>query len=110
MRCWWQKFAHPLHSRVGLHTRGPREEEKDHLLQIDAANHKERTECGTLDIWDSRAVLLHVQAVIYTCKQMELDVNFSRAQEAVTTEELNLDVAKEAYVQVRTSEKKVKGK
>ena len=59
-----------------------------------------------MDIWDSRAVLLHVRAAIYACKQMELDVNFSRAQEAVTTEELNLDVTKEAYVQVRTSKKK----
>ena len=52
--------------------------------------------------------LLHVRAVIYACKQMELEVNFSssRAQEAVATEELNLDVAKEAYVQVCTSKKK----
>ena len=50
--------------------------------------------------------LLHVRAAIHACKQMELDVNFSRAQEAVSTEELNLDFAKETYAQVRTSEKK----
>ena len=49
--------------------------------------------------------LLHVQAAIYTCKQMELDIYFSRAQEAVTTEELSLDVAKETDVQVCTSKK-----
>ena len=54
--------------------------------------------------------LLHVRAAIYACKQMELDVIFSRAQESVTTEELNLDVTKEAYVQVCTSEKKGEGK
>jgi hypothetical protein len=50
--------------------------------------------------------LLHIRAAIHACKQMELDVNFSRAQEAVSTEELNLDFAKEAYAQVRTSKKK----
>ena len=33
-------------------------------------------------------------------------MNFSRAQEAVATEELNLDVAKEAYAQVHSSKKK----
>ena len=54
--------------------------------------------------------LLHVRAAIYAFKQMELDMNFSSAQEAVATEELNLDVTKEAYVQVCTSKKKDKGK
>ena len=54
--------------------------------------------------------LLHVHAAIHACKQMELDVNFSRAQEAVSTKELHLEVAKEEYAQVRTSErKKAKG-
>ena len=50
--------------------------------------------------------LLHVRAVIHACKQMELDMNFSSAQEAVATEELNLDITKEAYMQVHSSEKK----
>ena len=50
--------------------------------------------------------LLHVRTAIHACKQMELDVNFSRAQEAMSTKELHLEVAKEEYVQVCTSEKK----
>jgi hypothetical protein len=50
--------------------------------------------------------LLHVRAAIHACKQMELDVNFSRAQEVVATEELHLEVAKGEYAQVRSSEKK----
>ena len=50
--------------------------------------------------------LLHVRAAIHACKQMELDANFTRAQEAVSTAELNLEIAKESYATVRSSEKK----
>ncbi len=37
---------------------------------------------------------------------MELDANFSKAQGAVTNAECDLETAKEAYAQVRSSEKK----
>ena len=59
--------------------------------------------------WTSRTpeqFLLHVRVAIHACKQMELDVNFSRAQEAMSTKELHLEVSKEEYVQVCTSKKK----
>ena len=41
--------------------------------------------------------VLHVRSVIHTCKQMELNVNFSRAKEALATAMLNLEIAKEEY-------------
>ena len=50
--------------------------------------------------------LLHVHAAIHACKQIELDVNFTRAQDAVTTAELNLEMAKESYAMVCNSKKK----
>ena len=50
--------------------------------------------------------LWHVRAAIHACKQMELDANFIRAQDAVTTAELNLEMAKESYAMVCNSEKK----
>ena len=50
--------------------------------------------------------LLHVRAAIHTCKQMELDANFTRTQDAVTTAELNLEMAKESYATVCNSKKK----
>ena len=59
--------------------------------------------------WTSRTpeqFLLHVCTAIYTCKQMELDANFARAQDAVTTAELNLEMTRESYVMVCNSEKK----
>ena len=37
---------------------------------------------------------------------MELDVNLSKAQEAVTNTECDLEIAKETYAQVHSSEKK----
>jgi hypothetical protein len=58
--------------------------------------------------WTSRTpehFLLHVQVAIHACKQMELDVNFSKAQGAVTNEECDLKIAKEANAQVCSSEK-----
>ena len=59
-----------------------------------------------MDIQDTGAVLLHVHAVIHVCKQMELDMNLSKAQEAVTNAECDLKIAKETYAQVHSSEKK----
>jgi hypothetical protein len=37
---------------------------------------------------------------------MELDVNFTRAQEAISTAESNLEIAKESYAMVCNSKKK----
>lgn len=48
-------------------------------------------------------ILLHVRAAIHACKQMKLDANFTRAQEAVMTAELNLEIAKESYATVCSS-------
>ena len=59
--------------------------------------------------WISRTpkqFLLHVRAVIHACKQVELDVNFFKAQGAVTNAECDLEIAKEAYAQVHSSKKK----
>jgi hypothetical protein len=59
--------------------------------------------------WTSRTLeqfLLHVRAAIHACKQMELNVNLSKAQEAVTNAECDLEIAKETYAQVHCSEKK----
>ena len=50
-----------------------------------------------------------MRTTIHTCKQMELDANFTRAQDAVTTAELNLEMAKESYATVHNSKKKAKG-
>jgi len=50
--------------------------------------------------------ILHVHSAIHTCKQMEHDVKFSRAEEAVATAMLNLDILKDEYAQVCNSEKK----
>ena len=47
-----------------------------------------------------------VQAAIHACKQMELDMNFSKAQGAVTNAECDLEIAKEAYTQVCSFKKK----
>ena len=43
---------------------------------------------------------------MHSCKQMELDLNLSKAQEAVTNAECDLEIAKETYAQVHCSEKK----
>jgi hypothetical protein len=54
--------------------------------------------------------ILHVRSAIHTCKQMEHDVKFSRAEEAVTNAILDLEIKKEEYAQVHSSErKKTKG-
>ena len=50
--------------------------------------------------------ILYVRSAIHTCKQMEHDVKFSSAKEAVATSLLDLEIEKEEYAQVRSSEKK----
>ena len=52
--------------------------------------------------------ILHVHSAIHACKQMEHDVKFSRAEEAVATAMLNLEIMKEENAQVCNSEKKCK--
>jgi hypothetical protein len=54
--------------------------------------------------------ILHVRSAIHACKQMEDDVKFSSAKEAVATAQLDLEFKKEEHAQVRSSEeKKTKG-
>ena len=50
--------------------------------------------------------VLHVRAAIHACKQMEHDVKCQEAEEAVETAVMELDIKKEEYVKVRTSERK----
>ena len=50
--------------------------------------------------------VLHVQSTIHECKQMEQDVNFSKAKEAVANAILDLEIKKDEYVQVHSTEKK----
>ena len=42
----------------------------------------------------------------FSCKQIEHDVNFSKAKEAVSTVTLDLEIRKEEYAQVCSTEKK----
>jgi hypothetical protein len=50
--------------------------------------------------------ILHVRAAIHACKQMEHDVKYQNAEEAVATANLDLEIKKEEYAQVHTSEKR----
>jgi hypothetical protein len=50
--------------------------------------------------------ILHVRSANHTCKQIKHDVKFLKAKEAVAMAILDLDIKKEEYVQVCTSEKK----
>ena len=50
--------------------------------------------------------VLHVQSAIHACKQMEHDVNFSKAKEAVANATLDLEIKKDEYMQVHSTEKK----
>jgi hypothetical protein len=50
--------------------------------------------------------ILHVCSAIHACKQMENDVKFLNAKEAIATVTLDLDIRKEEYAQVRNSERK----
>ena len=49
--------------------------------------------------------ILHVRSVIHACKQMEHDVKFLNAKEAVATAKLDLEIKKEEYAQVRILER-----
>ena len=54
--------------------------------------------------------VLHVRSAIHACKQMEHDVKYLNAKEAVTTANLDLDIKKEEYVQfVPQRERRTKG-
>ena len=60
-------------------------------------------------LWASntpKQFILHVLATIHTCKQMEHDVKYQNTEEALATANLDLEIKKEEYVQVCTSEKK----
>ena len=60
-------------------------------------------------LWASRTpeqFVLHVRSAIHAYKQMEHDVKYLNAKEAVATANLDLDIKKEEYVQVHTSERK----
>jgi len=60
-------------------------------------------------LWASgtpKLFVLHVRLAIHACKQMEHDVKYLNAKEAVATANLDLDIEKEEYMQVCTLEKK----
>ena len=60
-------------------------------------------------LWSSgtpEQFVLHVQSATHTCKQMEHDVNFSKPEEAVANAILDLEIKKDEYAQVRSTEKK----
>ena len=50
--------------------------------------------------------VLHVRSAVHACKQMEHDVNFSKAEEAIATATLGLEIRKEEYAQVCSTERK----
>ena len=50
--------------------------------------------------------ILYVRSVIHACKEMDHDVKFLNAEEAVATEKLDLEIKKEEYAQVHKSERK----
>jgi hypothetical protein len=50
--------------------------------------------------------VLHVRSAIHACKQIEHDVNFSKAEEAVANATLDLEIKKDEYAQVCSTEKK----
>jgi hypothetical protein len=50
--------------------------------------------------------ILHVRSAIHACKQMEHDIKYLNAEEALAMANLDLDIKKEENMQVRTSERK----
>jgi hypothetical protein len=54
----------------------------------------------------SKQVILHMCSAIHAFKQMEHDVKFSRAKEAIANALLDLEIKKEEYAQVRSLERK----
>jgi hypothetical protein len=60
-------------------------------------------------LWASRTpkqFILHVRLAIHSYKQMEHDIKFSNAKEAVSTALMDLEFEKEEYAQVHSSERK----
>jgi hypothetical protein len=60
-------------------------------------------------LWASRTpeqFILQVCSAIHACKQTEHDIKYLNTKEEVTTANLDLDIKKEEYTQVRTSEKR----
>ena len=60
-------------------------------------------------LWASRTpeqFILHVSSAIHACKQMEHDVKYQNAKEAVATANLDLEIKKDKYAQVCTLEKR----
>ena len=60
-------------------------------------------------LWVSRTpkqFILHVRSVIHACKQIEHDIKFLNAEEAIAMAILDLDIRKEKYAQVCSSERK----
>jgi len=49
----------------------------------------------------------HVRSAIHACKKMEHDIKFSKAKEAVANAILDLEIKKDEYVQVCSSERKM---
>jgi hypothetical protein len=65
-------------------------------------------------LWSSRTpaqFFLHVRSAIHACKQMEHDIKYltAKAKEAVATANLDLDIKKEEYEKVSTSERQNSG-
>jgi hypothetical protein len=50
--------------------------------------------------------ILHVRSAIHACRQMEHDVKFLNAEEAVATANIDLEIKKDKYAQVCNSESK----
>ena len=103
---WWKEFPHALHSQAGSHAGCPQEEQEDHVLQVNSAQHWEQVEGGNLGIQDSRADSTACAYTIHMCKQMGLDTNFAEAEQTVIKAELEVESAKMEYVKVCNSKKK----
>ena len=49
--------------------------------------------------------ILHVRSAIHACKQREHGIKYLNVEEAVATVKLDLDIKREEYTQVSTSER-----
>ena len=50
-----------------------------------------------MGIWDPKHFLIHVQGVIHTIKEMELDTKLHKAVRAVESANLEVELSKMAY-------------
>ena len=50
--------------------------------------------------------MLHVRSAIHACKQMEHDIKLSKAEEAVANAIFDMEIKKDEYVQVHSSNRK----